>query len=252
MTDADPAVEPDTPVQDPDDAHGSPYGFLLYLLMFLGLQAVAGVIAVLAGFPLPLNENPLSIQLVALIGGGLNIIGIWYLARKAFHRPYLLAGFRPATGLLSLSLWIGLALLTMIIAVTLQNSFFFYVLDIEPVKDDNLLLAVGDDGGSFLIFGLMYINGVILVPLVEEVIFRGFMLQRLLARHSAMLSVGLSSLLFAAVHFNPHSFFPLFALALVAGASVVATRSIIPAIGIHFINNFIAVSNAVQMATSTN
>jgi len=46
------------------------------------------------------------------------------------------------------------------------------------------------------------ISGVILVPITEEIIFRGFILQRLISKYDARTAIWLSSLIFSLFHIN--------------------------------------------------
>lgn len=63
------------------------------------------------------------------------------------------------------------------------------------------LVTLLDKGATNEVFELATILGsLILAPVFEEIIFRGILLRGLLPRYSSMLSIVLSSLLFALIH----------------------------------------------------
>ncbi len=97
-------------------------------------------------------------------------------------------------------------------------------------------MAMGNPSNIFSIATL-----VILAPVFEELIFRGIILNGLLKRYSPVLSIVVSSLLFAAVHLNPWQFVSAFFLGLFIGWVYLRTKSISLAIIIHAFNNFAAI-----------
>ena len=83
----------------------------------------------------------------------------------------------------------------------------------------------------------------ILAPLAEEVVFRGAILRKLLAmmptgRH--WVAIAISALIFGIVHFNLPQGIHAFLIGLLLGWMYYRTRSIIPGIVFHWINNTIS------------
>lgn len=83
----------------------------------------------------------------------------------------------------------------------------------------------------------------ILAPLAEEVVFRGAILRKLLAmmptgRH--WVAIAISALFFGIVHFNLPQGIHAFLIGLLLGWMYYRTRSIIPGIVFHWINNTIS------------
>ncbi len=84
---------------------------------------------------------------------------------------------------------------------------------------------------------LLVVGVVILAPIGEELLFRGYLMRILGARYGAKGAVLVTSALFALVHFNPASIVALFALGLVFGLLRIWTGSIFPSMLAHAIQN---------------
>ncbi|MCA8923571.1 MAG: CPBP family intramembrane metalloprotease [Planctomycetes bacterium] len=76
-----------------------------------------------------------------------------------------------------------------------------------------------------------------LPAVTEELCFRGFLLQGLRGEVSGKLAIVISALVFAAVHLDPSRLFPQFFAGCLAGALVIRTRSLWPAMLLHFVHN---------------
>jgi membrane protease YdiL (CAAX protease family) len=83
-----------------------------------------------------------------------------------------------------------------------------------------------------------FITLVIVAPVLEELIFRGIMLDGLLKNYSTFKSIVVSSFLFGLVHLNPWQFTGGFIFGLFSGWVYSETRSVSPSIIIHVIANF--------------
>ncbi len=83
----------------------------------------------------------------------------------------------------------------------------------------------------------------VIAPIVEELIFRGLILQGFRRNYNAFVAVLMSALLFALFHLNPWQFPATFVLGLLLGWIVVRTNSIILSILGHSINNFLVLIN---------
>lgn len=78
-----------------------------------------------------------------------------------------------------------------------------------------------------------------IVPIFEELIFRGIILDGFLHRYSPFKAIFLSSLCFASLHFGPQIATSIF-LGLMAGYLYYYTKSVWPGIILHGLNNFYA------------
>jgi len=95
-------------------------------------------------------------------------------------------------------------------------------------------------GGTTLALTVAGIIIVILAPIVEEVFFRGFLLQSFASKIGWKYSAILTSAIFAVVHFRFESVIPIYILGIVMSVLFIRTRSIWPGIIFHIINNLIA------------
>ncbi|MDR2911620.1 MAG: CPBP family intramembrane metalloprotease [Bacteroidales bacterium] len=95
---------------------------------------------------------------------------------------------------------------------------------------DNIFESNGNWFGTFM-------KVAIIAPVVEELIFRGIILQGLRRNYSAFISVFMSALLFALFHLNPWQFPATFILGLLLGWITVMNNNILLAIIGHSINN---------------
>ena len=83
-----------------------------------------------------------------------------------------------------------------------------------------------------------YLTICIFAPLVEEVVFRGAVLRSLLQwMNSRWGAIALSAFLFALVHLNPAQMPHAFLIGLLLGWMYERTRSILPGIMVHWVNN---------------
>jgi sodium transport system permease protein len=115
----------------------------------------------------------------------------------------------------------------------------------DPHPLGQLLRAIHEHGqgaDSNLALGLI---ACAVVPAVcEEIAFRGFILTGLHGRFRPRNAILLSALLFALYHLNVFLFLPAFGLGVVLGLLTVRSRSIVPAILVHFLHNAILLAAA--------
>ena len=107
----------------------------------------------------------------------------------------------------------------------------------EYVLDLNYLLKPD----SFLGVILLFIAVVILAPLGEEIVFRGF-LQQILEKHWKDITQAIlfTSLIFSLIHMNPYWFVQIYFLGVILGFLAWKTKSIIAPLILHSLNNSMA------------
>lgn len=84
-----------------------------------------------------------------------------------------------------------------------------------------------------------FLKVAVVAPVVEELIFRGLILQGFRRNYNAFTSVVMSALLFALFHLNPWQFPATFVLGILLGWIMLRTNNILLAILGHSINNFL-------------
>lgn len=100
----------------------------------------------------------------------------------------------------------------------------------ESIKQS--LMETGNQRGIFT-----FILMVIAAPVLEELIFRGIILDGLIMKYSPMKSILISSLLFGIVHLNPWQFLAGFILGIFIGWIYCKTKSLAYSIIIHSATN---------------
>ena len=78
-----------------------------------------------------------------------------------------------------------------------------------------------------------FITGAVVAPLVEEIFFRGFLLQGFRQKYGWMTGILLSSFIFAAAHLDPVAFIPTFILGCVLAYMYHRSNSLWPGILFH-------------------
>jgi len=126
------------------------------------------------------------------------------------------------------------------IGVLLQEGYFsgLKVLDISPTTDPQILHRAISE--KWLPLPVIFIFAGVLAPILEEMLFRGFLLRGLLEKFSPKMALFLSAFFFAAAHLSA-TFFPVYlALGLLLGFVFLRTKSLFPGIFFHAINNSVA------------
>lgn len=85
-----------------------------------------------------------------------------------------------------------------------------------------------------------FIAIVFAAPILEELIFRGIILDGLLKRYSTLSSIILSSVLFGIVHLNPWQFIAALTIGIFSGWVYYKTKKLTLSIIIHSVNNLLA------------
>lgn len=99
-----------------------------------------------------------------------------------------------------------------------------------------ILPLFGKDILSLSLAGILIL---IVDPVLEEILFRGFILKNLVNKTGVVLGSILAALIFAGLHSQSESFGKIFILGLILNALVIKEKSIYPAIALHIFNNLI-------------
>jgi uncharacterized protein len=130
--------------------------------------------------------------------------------------------------------------LIIIATVAIQSSLTMPLLELIPMPDyikEMFKNLVNNPRNIFSILTL-----VVSAPILEELIFRGIILDGLLKRYSPIKAIIVSSFLFGIVHLNPWQFLSAFILGIFIGWVYHRTKSVTLSIAIHAINNLMATS----------
>lgn len=121
--------------------------------------------------------------------------------------------------------------------IAIQTGIILPLGNVIPMPEyfKQLFIELSNQKGVF-----SFITIVIAAPILEELIFRGIILDGFLRRYSPVKSIVLSSFLFGIVHFNPWQFIAAFFIGLLAGWVYYKTRKLSLTIIIHAVNNLVA------------
>lgn len=137
----------------------------------------------------------------------------------------------------------------MIITFTLTFSSIIMTVFVSPVFGfEASLLDYGTVEFDFIEFTVMTISNAVLVPVIEEFMFRGVVLSYL-KRYGTVYAVVASSLLFGIAHSSPEQSVFAFSFGLVAAFCSVVTGNIKTSIILHAFNNFTYVLNNYTFGT---
>ena len=190
---------------------------------------------------LPLSDNMLDILSTIIVQGGvmfLMSVGLFSLIKKQKFKTtlkdfgYNKIGWKP----ILLSILIGIFCYFFNIFI---SSFFSTIISLcgyEKAPSFSYVSSSDYSVGTFIIQVIV----VALVPAIcEETAHRGLLLNGFkgMGIKNAMI---ISSLLFGLMHLNVNQFFYATILGFLIALSVVLSKSIIPAIIIHFLNNFLS------------
>lgn len=118
--------------------------------------------------------------------------------------------------------------------IALNFGLISPIIDLIPMPEGwEKTFAILMRQGSFFTF----LSIVIVAPILEELIFRGIILDGLLKKYSPIKSIIIASVLFGIVHLNPWQFIAAFSLGIFIGWIYYKTKSVSYAIIIHAANN---------------
>ena len=195
--------------------------FILAVQLFLSLTAELFLSFLAVDFVL-------TDFLVSALG---NFIVIWLLLQKISHRRtaglFQLEPARFAPYLGTLLLFAGFLMLQALVNSHLwsffRQSFTDYLEVFSPLLEHNIAM-------SFLFM-------VILFPLLEEIIYRGIILEGLLQNHDRRFALVFSALIFALIHMIIIQVIPAFFSGLLLGWLYLRYRSLLLVFFAHAVNN---------------
>jgi membrane protease YdiL (CAAX protease family) len=218
--------------------------FFIWFLGALVLQQVIGrFVGALEGWRELFEEN-----LVAGVASLITIAVMLLLARQAFARGLRGLGLRPRTipkdlAFAALDLLAVWPVISAMIVVTIAVGKA--VLGPEFEMPQHPELEIITETAAFPLRVLIVILAVVVAPLVEEMLFRGF-IQTVFRSYLGRpwLAIFLTAVLFASVHINRTHWPALFALAVGLGYSYEKSGSLFRPIFMHALFNGIVIASA--------
>ncbi|MHC4917011.1 MAG: lysostaphin resistance A-like protein [Planctomycetota bacterium] len=206
--------------------------------LFLGLQVAGGVCwALIAGVARINFFNVLALLAIAACVDGFLALVIFAVAWFLYRDLARGLGLRMP-GHIFHWLWVPVGVVVMFLFAVGYDEFLNkFGLDMEQELTEPLRRLEGLSS-----WAVVMLTAGVIVPVGEEVLFRGCMYAGFRKNLGAFWAVVLSSAAFAAVHFDLDALPPLFLMGVVAAVSYEKTRCLFVPICIHAINNIITLS----------
>lgn len=235
---AGPAIaSPTTPAPHSDTEPRAPWTWtdvLPVLVLFypasIGISfALGGTVRLVNGGPVHGSTRAALIGLLDLLSYGTDLLLLYGLLRWRRHGRLADLGWRrPDPRWLIAAVPLGVATYLSEIPLALISQALF------PGTPNNQCSDIKDAFGSLVAVAIL--TTVVIAPIAEETVFRGFVLGWLKGRVPAAWAVVLSAALFSAAHFaygQPTVFLPIFGTGVMLGAIYVLSRSIWTGMIVH-------------------
>lgn len=210
-------------------------GWARILLLILPYFIIVGVFQLIGGvisgvsFVEPnytrSSEQQLIISFFGLLG---TFLLLWIFMKYIDREKFIDLGFQVKNRFIDFIVGTGVGLFTMILG-------FVLLIGIEEISYSRFIFNPDELFISLLLF--------LIVAVVEEALFRGYVLKNLMLSGNKYIALIISSILFSLMHgFNPNmslfSFFGLFCAGLILGITYIYTKNLWYPIGLHFGWNF--------------
>lgn len=205
--------------------------FILFGLVVLGIKYFFQ--------PLPINSYSNYHLLTSLI---IDLVTIIFAAR------FFNVDIKEQLNKISLTTTLLFSLLAILIfqlILPLVNPVdFFEKISIQIITTHQLDLIIFKNPNFYNIFYFFLM--VIITPVIEEILYRGIILNLLLKKYSILVSIILSSIIFAFIHLKFIGIGYLFLYGLFFGFAYYKTKSLFTSILLHFLINLMAVTTSHQ------
>ena len=206
---------------------------VLLVILQLGATIVVGLYQALQSIPIDELTTLLAIVNVSTFGAVI-IVGVAW-SRAPIREFLYLRGFSPVLVLPMFLMLLGLIVVVSEIDNVLQR--FMPIPDWFMEMLAELGLGEGFAIGTFIVL-------VIVAPLTEEPLFRGVLLQGFTRNYGTWVGILGTAFLFGAIHLNPWQFVGAFFLGIAFAWWTLKTRSILPALLGHALNNGMVIITA--------
>lgn len=206
--------------------------FLLCLLL-LAVQTVLGLMLGVIQAVLHLGEDSILTGiltiLVSIISFGIVLLIGFKKTKRNFNEVFKFNGVSPI-------LWMAVTIFSigLVVVISELDNLLNHVL---PVPDYFRQMFESIIGGQTFVISIIYVG--IIPAIVEELFFRGLILDGFTRNYSKWKAILMSALFFGLIHLNPWQFFTGFIMGLIAAWICIETGSILLCMFIHFFNNTI-------------
>ncbi len=215
--------------------------FFAYLaLMFVGMPVFVRILKTFFGFDAQSNAELRMLALFASLFINLAICcAVYCIVCIKYRHSVTALGLSPVNmshnvrqGVIRYLITLPLIILAGYI-VNIVSSYY----GITPEMQD-VVQWVLDEKSSLVLACLMFF-GIIIAPIIEEILFRGFLLPALKKSLGGRYAIIVSAALFAAVHIDVFAFMQIFILGLLLGHLYEKTKTLAASIIVHITHNLL-------------
>jgi membrane protease YdiL (CAAX protease family) len=234
-------VTPKQTIAKPSQPHSSAWApwqalgvvVFAYICSQLILVLPIVLIAIISGSTESIKEAWAQLALMSISSTTIIFI-IWAYLRYKKQNAVSVLGFKKLS--LKQLGWTAIVYLLYLLSIVVVFSFAKLIpaFDIDQTQD----VGFSDVAGFKLVFA--FLGLVVLAPIAEEILFRGFLYKQLILRWSKLLSAIIVSLLFGLVHFQWNVAVDTFILSLFAIWLLERTGNLWTCVLLHATKNFVA------------
>jgi len=206
--------------------------------MLVGIPVFLRVTKQIFGFDLleVFGQNTILLSL-SLVVNILTCLYVFYIIRVGYGLPVTSLGFTAHNWKRDVKTGIKhyLIVLPVIILAGFVVDFILRIFGIVPEQQDILNKILNEDSLGVLTF--MFFFGMLAAPVVEEILFRGFLQSAVRTAFGRLKAILISGFLFALVHLNAHVFLQIFILGLLLAYLFEKTESLVAPITVHICHN---------------
>src|SRR3989337_2741617 len=213
--------------------------FLAYvILMFVGMPLIVQFVSAIFGHNFLSNIGPRNVVLFVTLFINLSVCSyVFYIVHVECHQSITALGLSLVNVSNNIKQGIKKYLVTLpfiILAGFVINLISSYY-GINPEMQD-VVQWVLEEKSLFILMSLVFF-GIIIAPLIEEIIFRGFLQSALKNYFGRRYAIAISASLFAAVHMDIFAFFQILILGILLGYLYEKTQTLAVSVVIHILHN---------------
>lgn len=208
-------------------------------LLYLGLQSLAYLISKFNAAYWHYNFSGQTFWIVFFyLIQSLLLFGFLLYVKHKNHWKWSALGLRKFSILDALGLIFAAFTCYFVVSVLINLLLQQYGLTLPGFAPQSSYLLLF--GKNFWGIASLIVTALLIAPMIEEILFRGYLLQNLRVNWGKAIAVSISAAFFALFHFQLASFFFLYLLGLLLGWIYLKSNSVWPCILFHIVNNGLA------------
>lgn len=213
--------------------------FLAYvILMFAGMPLIIQFVSAIFGHNFLDNIGHRNVALFVTLFINLSVCSyVFYIVYVERHQSISALGLSLVNvsnnvkqGIIKYLITLPLIMLAGFVINLISNYY-----GVNPEMQD-VVKWILEEKSLFILISLLFF-GIIIAPLIEEIIFRGFLQSALKNYFGGRYAILISASLFAAVHMDIFAFFQILILGILLGYLYEKTQTLAASVAIHILHN---------------